>query len=110
MTVGLEKAQLVSVFPGESAGIEECLLVCLMISNFYGCDNIFSLLQCYLTFCCYYPTLGHDDIHLFAGSQLRRRGENFGQEHSSTNVIPGPAKSSWDLKQAQLCTNLEIET
>ena len=37
MTVGLEKAQLVSVFPGESAGIEEwkCLLVCLMISNFF---------------------------------------------------------------------------
>jgi len=53
MTVGLEKAQLVSVFPGESAG-----------------------------------------------SQLRCRGENFGQEHSSTNVVSGPAKSSWDLQQS----------
>jgi len=59
MTVGLEKTQLVSVFPGKSAG----------------------------------------DVHPSEGSQLRRRGENFGQEHRSTNVVPGPA-NPWDLQQS----------
>ena len=78
--------------------------------TFFGCNNIFSLLQCYPTLCWYYPNLGHNDIRLSAGSQLRCRGENFGQEHSSTNVVSGPAKSSWDLQQVQLCTNLKIET
>ena len=71
--------------------------------------NIFSLLQWCPTLCCYSPILGEGDIHPSEGSQLRRRGENFGQEHSSTNVVSGPA-NPWDLQQVQLCTNLKIET
>ena len=44
MTVGPEKAQLMSVFPGKSVGIEEwkCLLVCLMISNFLPLQYLLS--------------------------------------------------------------------
>ena len=37
-------------------------------------------------------------LFVIAGSQLRRRGENFGAEQGSSYVISAPA-NSWDLQR-----------
>ena len=77
----LAKGTPVSMFPGEGAG--------------NGCSYSLCSIDMHLKVDIFLSDLV--DL-VIAGSQLRRRGENFGAEQGSSYVISAPA-NSWDLQR-----------